>query len=234
MLTGPKTSAISIIIPALNAADRLEATLVSALKAPGVEVLLVDGGSVDGTVELAQSFGVRVLTSMPGRSRQMNAGAAAAGGDIFIFLHGDTVLPDGFAEMVQETLAVPKVAAGAFKLAFTPSSRAMEIIAWGANLRSQRLQMPYGDQALFVRKEIFAAAGGFPDMPILEDLELVRRLQKFGRIVTRPEAVHTSPRRWQQNGVIGNTLRNQLILLGYYFGVEVERLGHWRRVDKNG
>ena len=233
MLTDPKTSAISIIIPTLNAADRIESTLASVITDPGVEVLLVDGGSTDQTVDIAKSYGVSILCSTPGRARQMNVGAAAASGDIFIFLHGDTVLPDGFADMVRKTLVAPEVSAGAFRLSFSPANRAMALIAWGANLRSSLLQMPYGDQAIFVRKETFTDMGGFPEMMFLEDLELVRRLKRLGRVVTRPEAIITSPLRWQQHGILGNTMRNQFILIGFFLGVDVERLSNWFRVDKN-
>ena len=233
MSIAPKTSVISIIIPTLNAASRLGVTLAAIVAVPGVEVVLVDGGSTDETVDIAQSFGMRVLVAEPGRAHQMNVGAAAAGGDIFLFLHGDTVLPFGFADMVREALADQDVVAGAFRLAFDPTDRALRLIACGANLRSRWLQMPYGDQAFFLRKELFTATGGFPEMPILEDLALVRRMKRHGRIVIRPEAIITSPRRWRQRGAFVNTLRNQLILLGFFLGLSLERLAKWYRLGKD-
>lgn len=234
MSTVPKISLISIIIPTRNAASRLGATLASVVDVPGVEVVLVDGGSSDETIAIAGAYGVRVLTCEPGRGHQMNAGAAVAEGDILLFLHGDTILPEGFAHRVRATMAGLEVAAGAFRLAFELPQPALRLIAWGANLRSRWLQMPYGDQALFVRKELFTATGGFPELPILEDFVLVRKLKRYGRIVTRPETVVTSSQRWRQGGVWRQTLRNQRILLGFFLGVSFERLAGWYGLGENG
>ena len=234
MSTAPKTSLISIIIPTRNAASRLGETLASVADVPEVEVLLVDGGSSDETIAIACAYGVRVLVSEPGRGHQMNAGAAVAEGDILLFLHGDTVLPEGFAGLVRATMARPEVAGGAFRLAFELPKSALRLIAWGANFRSRWLQMPYGDQALFVRKELFTAMGGFPELPILEDVVLVRNLKRHGRIVTRPEAVVTSSQRWLQGGVWRQTLRNQRILLGFFLGVSFERLAGWYGLGEKG
>ncbi|MDH4320677.1 MAG: TIGR04283 family arsenosugar biosynthesis glycosyltransferase [Desulfobulbaceae bacterium] len=230
MSIDPKTSVISVVIPTLNAADGLAAALALVVGEPGVEVVLVDGGSRDETVAIAKARGVRVLDSAPGRGRQMNAGAAVTCGDILLFLHGDTVLPAGFAALVRETLARPEVAAGAFRLSFArPTGLALGMVAWGANLRSRWFGRPYGDQALFVRRELFTALGGFPELPIMEDVVLVSNLRRHGRIVTRPEEVVTSARRWQREGVWRHTLRNQLILFGFYLGVAGERLAGWYR-----
>ncbi len=230
----PKTSVISIVIPTLNAASRLGETLAAVMAVPGVEVVLVDGGSTDQTVAIAKSYGVQALVSEPGRARQMNVGAAAVGGDVLLFLHGDTVLPVGFAHMVRETMSELGVAAGAFRLSFDASSLPLAAIAWGANLRSRWLQMPYGDQALFLSKELFLARGGFPEMAILEDLALVRNLKRHGRVVIRPEAVVTAARRWQQRGMVAQTLRNQLILIGFFLGVSLDRLAGWYGLGEDG
>lgn len=230
----PKTSVISIVIPTLNAASRLGETLAAVIAEPGVEVVLVDGGSTDQTVAIAKSYGVQALVSEPGRARQMNVGAAAVGGDVLLFLHGDTVLPVGFADKVRETMSDLGVAAGAFRLSFDASNLPLEAIAWGANLRSRWLQMPYGDQALFLPKELFSAMGGFPEMVILEDLALVRNLKRHGRVVIRPEVVITAARRWQQRGMIAQTLRNQLILIGFFLGVSLDRLAGWYGLGEDG
>lgn len=234
MSTDQKISVISIIIPTLNAASRLEETLASVKGVPGVELLLVDGGSRDETIAIAHAQGVRVLVSEPGRGRQMNVGAAAAQGDILLFLHGDTVLPPKFADLVRETMADPQVAVGAFRLAFERPTAALRGIAWGANLRSRWLRMPYGDQALFLRRELFAATGGFAELPLLEDVVLVRSLKRKGRIVTRPETVVTSAVRWRQSGCLRQTARNQLILLGFFLGVPFERLALWYGLGEKG
>jgi len=131
-------------------------------------------------------------------------------------------------------LAGEGVVAGAFRLAFAPANRALKIIAWGANLRSRWLQMPYGDQALFMRRDVFNAVGGFSDMVILEDLVLVKKLKRRGRIVTRPEAIVTSPRRWQQGGYVRHTLLNQMILLGFFFNISLDNLVQWYRARDQG
>lgn len=234
MSTVPKTSVISIIIPTLNAAAQLAETLASVAGVSGVEVVVVDGGSSDQTLAIAQRYGVRVLTSAPGRGRQMNAGAAVAGGEILLFLHGDTVLPAGFADLVRETMAGPQTAVGAFRLAFDRQTTALRIIAWGANLRSRWLQMPYGDQALFLRRKLFMTTGGFAELPLLEDVVLVRNLKQYGRIVTRSEPVVTSSERWQQDGFLRQTVRNQLILIGFFLGVSCQRLAVWYGLGEKG
>ncbi len=228
MLIDPKTSRISVIIPTLDESARLATTLGAIVAAvqPGVEVLVVDGGSRDDTVAVAEAHGVPVLASPPGRGGQMNRGAAAARGEILLFLHGDTLLPPGFAAAVRQALAEPEVVAGAFRLAFAPP---LPAVAWGANFRSRRLQLPFGDQALFLRRELFLDVGGFPEIPLLEDVALVRALRRRGRIAILPQAVVTSARRWQRRGVVANTLLNQLILFCFFLGVSPARLAGWYR-----
>jgi rSAM/selenodomain-associated transferase 2 len=199
------------------------------LLVPGVEVLVVDGGSNDNTADIAKALGANVLESPAGRAAQMNTGARAARGDILLFLHGDTLLAPGFVEQVRVALSQPGVAAGAFRLVIDGKDFGLRIIEWLANFRSKVLQMPYGDQAIFVRADMFYDLGGFPDLPIMEDFELVRRLKQKGRIKILPLAATTSPRRWQKLGVLQTTAINQVIIVAYMFGANPRRLAEWYR-----
>jgi rSAM/selenodomain-associated transferase 2 len=226
---------ISIVIPALNEAGSIEKVLAGIHALPNVEVILVDGGSSDDTVSISQGWGVKVISSARGRARQMNVGAKAATGEILLFLHADTVLPLGFETMVRSTLQPPlegeppAPVAGAFSLQIDdplPSLRWIErLVAW----RSQWRQMPYGDQAMFLTAATFQELGGFVEMPIMEDFELIRRLQCLGRIETLAAPVVTSARRWLQRGVWQTTFINQAIVLGYLVGVSPARLATWYR-----
>ena len=221
------TSLISIIIPAVNEDDYLGATLNALAGTRGVETIVVDGGSRDSSREVAAAAGVRVISTPPGRALQMNAGAAAARGDILLFLHADTLLPARFANRIRQILIEPQVAAGAFRLTINAPGLSMRILEKLIYWRSTYLQMVYGDQALFMTAEMFQAAGGFPNMPILEDFEFIRRLRRHGRIAVLPEAVMTSARRWQRLGFIRTTIINQLIIFAYLSRVDPGRLARW-------
>lgn len=215
---------ISIIIPTLNEASNLAKTLASTHNAADVEVILVDGMSTDKTVEVARSWGIEVLLSTPGRARQMNTGAARAMGSILLFLHADTRLPRGFDGYVRGILARSRVVAGAFRLRVDSNLPGLRILERLVDVRSRCLQFPYGDQAIFLRAELFWSMGGFPDMPIMEDFELVRRLRRRGCIVTAPVSVLTSARRWESLGIVRATLINYTIPLAYYLGASPSRL----------
>ncbi len=220
---------ISVIIPVLNEAKVIGAALRQVPRTKGVEVIVVDGGSRDSTANIAEANGARLIHTAAGRARQMNAGAAIARGEILLFLHADTQLPPDFARLVCETLSCPGVVAGAFRLRINsprPSLRAIEALA---NFRSNLMQAPYGDQALFLRADCFRAAGGFPEMPIMEDFEFMRRLRSRGRISIAPATALTSGRRWERLGVLRTTLVNQAIILAYLLGVAPERLARWYR-----
>lgn len=196
-----------------------------------MEVIVVDGGSHDGTVKIAQSLGVKVLSASNGRARQMNMGAKAATGDILLFLHADTLLPDRFDVMIRTALSATSrdPVAGAFKLRINAPLRSLRLIERGVNWRSRWLQMPYGDQAIFLKPEIFQAINGFPELAMMEDFELMRRLRRLGPIVIIPAPVLTSGRRWLRLGVFKTTLINQLVIIAYLLGVPVERIAHWYR-----
>jgi len=220
---------ISIIIPTIDEADNLGATLKATHNSSKVEIIVVDGGSSDGTVELAIAHGVRLLTTSAGRAKQMNAGAMVARGGILLFLHGETLLPEGFDRYVRQILAKPGTVAGAFRLGIGSPGLGLRLIERLANFRSMFLQLPYGDQAIFIRADRFRFLGGFPEMPIMEDYLFVQRLKKQGRVRIAPVAVRTSGRRWLKFGVLKTTLINQVVLLGHFVGIEPERLARWYR-----
>ena len=217
--TGPKTSAISVIIPTLNEEDNLDRLLSRLGGRPDLEIIVVDGGSTDRTLDAARRHGVRVVRTDPGRGEQLSRGVAEASGETLLFLHADTRLPDDFAARIRTILALPNTAAGAFRLQIDAPGAGYRCIEWGANLRSRLLKMPYGDQAIFVPAGVLRRAGGVPRQPILEDVTLIRRLKRCGKIRIAPIAVVTSARRWQRLGLVRTTLRNQLMLLGAACGV---------------
>ncbi len=223
------TESISIVIPVLNEAHQLSKVLHALKQAPDIEIIVVDGGSQDQTLAIANASGVKVIQSPIGRADQMNAGAAKATGDILLFLHADTQLPKGFDTTIRYTLSQPNVIAGAFQLTIDAPFWKLRLIEWGVNARSRYLQMPYGDQAIFLKTTIFQALEGFPILPIMEDFELVRQLKRQGRIAIAPTAVITSGRRWQKLGAVRTTLINQCVILAYLFGVSPDRIAHWYR-----
>ena len=220
---------ISIIIPTLNEEENIASCLASTQNAANAERIVVDGGSRDRTVLIALACGAKVLTSPAGRAKQMNVGAGAASGDLFLFLHADTRLPEKFDGSVREILAHPGIAAGAFEFRLDVSSRSLQIIERVANWRSRRLQMPYGDQAIFIRSALFHEIGGFLDIPIMEDFEFIRRLKRRGRIFTLPQPAITSARRWSTLGIWKTTLINELVVIAYSLGFSPSRIHHFAR-----
>ncbi len=220
---------ISIVIPTLNEEAHIATVLANIPPAPEVEILVVDGGSQDTTVDQARRCGVQVLLSPRGRARQMNAGAAIAKGEILLFLHADTRLPEAYDYYVRRILLQPDVAAGAFQLSIDSHSRGLRFIEKMANWRSRYLKMPYGDQAIFLRAAVFHEIGGFPEMPIMEDYEFMQRLQKCGQIVIAQASVLTSARRWQELGILRTTCINQAVIIGYSLGISPSRLAQWYR-----
>ena len=216
---------ISVIIPALNEEEYLAQTLERVHEGFNVEILVVDGGSTDGTRALLKEC----LICPDGRAGQQNLGAREASGDILLFLHADTILPDGWDRVVRDTLSDPAVALGAFTFRIKEPMRGMKFIEDTANWRSRRGRLPYGDQGLFLRRDTFEEAGGFPDLPIMEDYAFVRSLRRRGRIVTVPEAALTSGRRWRRYGVFRVTVINKLMILGYHLGIPIQKLAAFYR-----
>lgn len=209
---------VSVIIPALNEEGWI-AGAVRAAHDPEAEIIVADGESRDTTAAKAAREGARVVHCRAGRARQQNSGAAAALGAILLFVHADTRVPPGYPAEIFETLMDRRVALGAFSFRTDGRSELMRLVEAGANLRSRALGLPYGDQGLFVRREMFQRAGGFPETAIAEDLNLVRRLRRLGRIRTARRHAVTSARRWQARGVLRTTWTNQLVLAGLALGI---------------
>ena len=223
---------LSIIIPTLNEAETIKGTITQLQKSKEVEIVVVDGGSRDNTVEVARLLGARVLLTDASKAVQMNAGAAASGGDVLLFLHADTKLPDNFDAKVMAAVSQNGFCARAFSLAIGSHARGLRFIERVANWRSRFFQMPYGDQALFICRDLFNEIGGFPDFPIMEDFELIRRLRRKGKIRILPESVRTSPRRYLNFGILKTWFLNQIIIAAYYLGIPPERLACWYRREK--
>jgi rSAM/selenodomain-associated transferase 2 len=226
MVTPSPLPRISVIVPTLNEQAHLPATLRGVTLAPGDELIVVDGGSTDQTVAIAQQFTSQVLHSRRGRAVQMNWGARHAHGDILLFLHADTLLPAAGLEAVRQALQDGAVG-GAFRLAIMPPTPALRLVAWGTNLRARFGQLPYGDQALFMPRQVFETLGGYNEIPFMEDVRMVQALRQRGRLTILPLAVHTSGRRWQRDGVLYTTVRNTVLITLYFWGVSPEKLQRW-------
>jgi hypothetical protein len=226
------TTKISIIIPVLNEASSIAGVIQQALTGKNIEIIVSDGGSKDQTIEVINSLGVTMIQSLPGRAQQMNQGAKQATGDILLFLHADTYLPDGFDDAIRQILTQPQTVAGAFQLKISAHLQGIRWVEKMVNLRSRLLQFPYGDQAIFLKSSTFWQIGGFPSLPIMEDFELIQQLRKQGRITIASMAVLTSGRRWQHLGILKTTLLNQLIILGYFLGISPQQLAQCYRRHK--
>ena len=229
---------ISVVIPVFReeAIAALLADLLARPDAGALEVIVVDGAPGRDTLaripaQLAKDPRLSLLASPPGRGVQQNAGAGAARGDILLFLHADTRLPDNAFSLVRQCLADPAPAGGAFSLGYAEASPGLTFIAAAANARSNFTRVPYGDQAIFVRREVFHLLGGFRPLPLMEDLEFMTRLRRRGhaiRILAFP--VRTSGRRQLREGLVRCTLRNLFLRLLYHLGVPAGRLaGLYRR-----
>lgn len=219
---------LSIIIPALNEEAHIEEAILNA-QSPDAEVIVVDGGSVDRTADRARHAGAPVITGPRGRALQQNRGAAVARASILLFLHADTLLPKDYVAQVFETLMDRRVALGAFRFRTDLDRPLMRGIEFTTHIRSRYLRLPYGDQALFLRKSHFQAVGGFPEMPIAEDLFFVRLVSKQGRIAIAPAHAVTSGRRWKEVGLLRTTLINQVILAGFALGISPKTLARLYR-----
>jgi rSAM/selenodomain-associated transferase 2 len=220
---------LSIVVPVLDEADRLESFLAElARECPGAEVIVADGGSRDGSAAIAACApGVRLVSSERGRACQMNAGAAAATGEILLFLHADTRLPPGAVDAVRLALGDPAVAYGRFDVRFDHPGMAFRLIAALMNLRSRLTGICTGDQAIFVGRARFERLGGYPEIPLMEDVELTRRLKRAGRLAPLGLRVTTSARRWERDGVARTIVLMWTLRFLHVCGVDPARLGRW-------
>ena len=220
---------ISVILPVFNESLLLPSVLQSLARYQdgNFEVIVADGGSSDGTLSIAKQFSDKVVLSPKGRGIQMNQGANLAEGEILLFLHADSTLDPKGLDAIRESLRDDHMVGGAFRLSIDSSHWGLRLVSFGANLRTALSRIPYGDQGIFVRKKVFDRMGGFQDLPFMEELDFFRRLKKEGKVSLLRERIRTSPRRWYREGILKVTLRNQVFLALYYFGVSPHRLVRW-------
>ena len=212
---------ITLVIPVLDEAATLPAALAALqpLRRDDVEIIVVDGGSRDGTAELAQAFADRVLSSPRGRSAQMNIGGWRARGDLLLFLHIDTRLPAGAIDAVRA--AVDGGARwGRFDVRIDSAAQLLRLVGWAMNARSRLTGIATGDQAIFVERALFDAVGGFPEQPLMEDIALSAKLKRLARPACLRERVSTSARRWESNGIIRTILLMWLLRARFFFGAD--------------
>ncbi|MEP7029713.1 MAG: TIGR04283 family arsenosugar biosynthesis glycosyltransferase [Pseudolabrys sp.] len=216
---------LSIVMPVLNEAGQIEAALsaLAPYRAHGVEIIVADGGSSDGTPDLARPLADIVLSAPRGRALQMNAGALAACGDIFLFLHSDTRLPHDADGLVRDALACTKRVWGRFDVAIEGGGM-VAIISAAMNFRSRLTGIATGDQALFVTRAAFEAAGGFPPIALMEDIAISAKLKRISRPCALRARVTTSPRRWRKHGTLRTMLLMWRLRLRYFFGADPAKL----------
>ncbi len=214
---------ISVVIPTLDEAESI-GSLVRSLGRDGLEILVVDGGSRDATPSLAREAGAVVLGSERGRAAQLRRGSQNANGDLILFLHADTRLPDGWQAALLGVMRDPAVAGGAFAFRLAEPGFFFRWIELWVGVRNALFALPYGDQAIFVRRRVLEAMGGVPDVPLLEDLDLVRGIKAQGRLALLPLAVTTSGRRYARGRRLRTLLGHQWALLGWWLGWDRGRL----------
>ena len=217
---------ISIIIPVLNEANSIKSTLLAlqAYRQQGHEVIVVDGGSDDQTVELAEHLSDKVIRSQSGRAKQMNAGAAVAKRDVLLFLHADTHLPDQAPDLILHGLLTTGKAWGRFNVRLSGQHPLLSVIAWLMNLRSRLSGIATGDQAIFVRHEVFMRLHGFPDVALMEDIRFSRALLSISRPVCLRQTVITSSRRWEQKGIVRTIVLMWYLRLAHFLGKSPDEL----------
>lgn len=216
---------LSVIVPMLNEAPSIARTLTAIrIGAPDAEIIVVDGGSTDASIEVARPRCDVVVGASRGRALQMNTGAEHASGDALVFVHADTIVPATFARDIEGALANPEVVGGRFDVRLDDPHPMCVVIGAMISLRSRISRTGTGDQAIFARKRTFAALGGFPDLPICEDLDFASRLKRAGPVACLRSKVTTSARRWRQGGIMRTILRMWTIRVLYLAGMSPTRL----------
>lgn len=214
---------ISVIIPALNETQAISKS-IEASQSQDAEIVVVDGGSTDGTAQIARDLGASVLMGEKGRAIQQNLGAKHSKGRVLIFVHADTMLPPGYEREVFNLLLARNTAAGAFRFRLDVRTLLLRLVEFNTHVRCLLFNMPYGDQALFMPRKIFEQVGGFPAVSLAEDFFMVRKLKKLGKVRISKLPVITSSRRWLKLGVLKTTLINQVIVGGLLLGLSPEKL----------
>ncbi|MGB2807964.1 MAG: TIGR04283 family arsenosugar biosynthesis glycosyltransferase [Sedimentisphaerales bacterium] len=231
----PSEHMFSVVVPVLNEAKRINSLIknIRGLRSDGFcEIIVVDGDPQGATIQVIQDKDVVCIISGKARARQMNSGAAKARGKVLIFLHADTKLPSDALQKIRKVLENEKYVAGAFDLGIDSDKLLLKTIAACASLRSRLHRVPYGDQAIFIRRRYFGKIGGFKEIPLMEDVELMVRIKKRGdSIFILRDRVITSARRWQKEGIIYTTLRNIVIRNLFRFGVSPDRLAKYYKAD---
>ena len=230
---------IAVVIPALDESAEIAGAIASA-SAPGVQVVVVDGGSRDDTAGRARALGAEVISSPPGRARQLQRGFDHSRAEVVLFLHADTRLPPGWDVAVREALADPRVSGGAFRFAFDTSDTsdtshtssgklgfALRLVELGTQMRHFAFGQPYGDQGIFVRRAVLEAIGGIPQVALMEDVDLVSAMKRHGRLARLSDPVLTSPRRYARHGVARTVFWHAVAVVARALGVERERIAGW-------
>ena len=217
---------LSIIVPCLDEADGIAATLgaLAPMRARGAEVIVVDGDSRDATVARAGPLADAVISAPRGRASQMNAGAARARGEILLFLHGDTLLPDAADALIVDGLQRSRRGWGRFDVAIAGRNPLLRVVAALMNLRSRVTGIATGDQAIFVTRTLFTAAGAYPEIPLMEDVALSKQLKRFGAPLCLRHRLTTSGRRWEKRGVLRTILLMWGLRLAYWLGADPRKL----------
>ena len=212
---------ISVIIPALNEETYIRPCIETIRQEDAAfEIIVADGGSADRTIEIAESLkGVKVLRTARGRGLQMNAGALYATGETLLFLHADTILQKGWSRAIGQTLQDNSVVAGAFTFTIDSPEKKYRIVEQWVKLRCSLFKLPYGDQGIFVRRTVFKNVGGYKEIPLMEDVDLIERLKEQGEIVVLDTTAFTSARRWINKGLLCTAAMNQLAMLLYRLGI---------------
>ncbi|AKH20287.1 TIGR04283 family arsenosugar biosynthesis glycosyltransferase [Sedimenticola thiotaurini] len=221
-----RAGALSVVIPCLNEAHAIGPLLetLQVARADGVELILVDGGSRDDTVARAKPLVDRLIESAPGRARQMNAGAAVATGEVLWFLHADSVIQPDFPALICTVMASSTGGWGRFDIRLSGRHPLLRLIGFMMNWRSRLTGIATGDQGIFVRRELFARLGGFADIPLMEDVEISRRLKRCSRPLILPQRLVTSSRRWESRGIVRTILLMWRLRWAYFMGADPARL----------
>ena len=221
----------SVIIPVLHESESINTLIKNLSEIPdqhNIELIVVDGSDRQDTIKAIHAENIVCLVSREGRARQMNAGASVARGDVLVFLHADTRVPSNAFSSMKAALNDGQVVAGAFDLGIRSKRLIFKVISTIASLRSRLTRIPYGDQTIFIRKPYFHDIGGYREIPLMEDVELMQRIKRRGDIICiLSDKVSTSPRRWAREGVMYCTLRNWFVILLYLFGVSPYKLVHY-------